>query len=96
MTDDLIEQPVMVQELLAMSKRELVSNITLERIPDIEVRVAIVCRRIEGVLPVRSAGVASPARRVKIVHEVRPCVVEAEVESIAHALLNHSLQRVVV
>jgi hypothetical protein len=69
-SDDLIEQQAIVHELPPATKGQLINDIPFDGISNIEVRTAVVCGRIIGVLPVRVAGMASPARSVEIVQEV--------------------------
>src|ERR1700733_9752805 len=94
--DHFVEQRAVVQELPALSKRKLIDPIAPESIANIEVGVPIVCRRNKGVLNLRGASVASPARGVVITQEVRPHIAEVQIQTLAHAFLNHSLQRVVI
>ncbi len=95
-SNDLVEDEVVVEEPPTASKGKLIDRATLERIANIEVRIRIVGRRIEGALIILGARTAALSRRVDIAHEMRPDVIEVEVQTVAEPFLDRGLKRVVV
>ena len=63
---------------------------------DIEVGVAVVGPGLYGDLIRLLAGAASPPGGIQVVEQMRPDVVEAQAQSVRHALGDRRLQRVVV
>ena len=91
-----IERPVVVQELLIASEGQCVNRLPLEHIAHVEVGVAVVVARNKGVLVVLVTFAAAPTRRVEIIEEVRPRVVDVELQVVAEPLPDVALERVVV
>src|ERR1700722_13133720 len=81
---------------MSPAEGELVNHLSFEHVPDVKVAVAVVGVRIEGVLIVLEALASPKTRRIQIVEEVRPGVVDAELQAVAHALAKHGLKCVVV
>src|ERR1700744_5236141 len=81
---------------MSPAEGELVNPLSFEHVPDVKVAVAVIGTRIEGVLIVLEALASPKTRRIQIVQEVRPGVVDAELQAVAHALGKHGLKCVVV
>ncbi len=81
---------------MSPAEGELVNYLSFEHVPDVKVAVAVIVIGIEGVLIVLEALASPETRRIQIVQEVRPGVVDAELQAVAHALAKHSLKCVVV
>ena len=86
---------IMVEILLVLPERQLVGDDALEGVWDVKVGIAVVGPRVIPDLPALRAAAAAPSRRILLVQEVRPDVVDLKGQAGRIALRNPELQSIV-
>ena len=87
-SEDRVDERIVIKEHATPTNRNFVDDQTLEGVTNVEVRVAVISRRVADTGGSDCLRVSTPACRILIIQEVRPSVVEVETDTLASRRLN--------